>query len=101
MAGKQPGRPRHAPQRTCIVCRGQFDKRRLTRIVRATDRGVVVDPTGKLNGRGAYVCDQAACWDKLVRHAGLLNQALNAQVTEAELATIATDPRRPAAVAAE
>ena len=78
MASKQPGRPRHAPQRTCIVCRGQFDKRRLTRIVRATDRGVVVDPTGKLNGRGAYVCDQAACWDKLVRHAGLLNQALNA-----------------------
>jgi len=101
MAGKQPRRPRHTPQRTCIVCRGQFDKRRLTRIVRTADRGVLVDPTGKLNGRGAYVCDQVTCWDKLVRHAGLLNQALNAQVTEAELATIAADPRRPAAVATE
>lgn len=105
MAGKQPGhsprRTRHVPQRSCVVCRRQFDKRRLTRIVRTTDSGVLVDPTGKRNGRGAYVCDQPACWDKIVRHAGILNQALNAQLTEAELAAIAADPRRPAIMATE
>ena len=101
MTGKQPGRQRRVPQRTCVVCRGQFDKRRLTRIVRTADRGVLVDPTGKMNGRGAYVCDQVACWDKLARHAGLLNQALNTQVTEAELASIAADPRRPVALAVD
>lgn len=108
MTGKQSGGPtsraRHVPQRTCVVCRRQYDKRRLTRVVRAAptppldDGGVVIDPTGKRNGRGAYLCDQAACWDKAIRHAGILNQALNAQLTEAELAAIAADPRRPAAI---
>jgi predicted RNA-binding protein YlxR (DUF448 family) len=93
MAGKQtqahaPRRTKHVPQRTCVVCRGQFDKRRLTRVVRAPG-GVVVDPTGKLSGRGAYLCDQAACWDKALRHPGILNSALNAQVTDSELAAIA------------
>lgn len=94
---KQPPRRKHVPQRTCIVCRRQVDKRQLTRIVRTPDSGVVIDPTGKRNGRGAYVCDQPSCWDKIVRHAGILNQALSAQVTEAELAAIAADSRRPAA----
>ena len=97
MTGKQPMRRKHVPQRMCMVCRRQVDKRQLTRIVRTPDSGVVVDPTGKRNGRGAYLCDQAACWDKIVRHAGILNQALNAQVSEAELAAIAADSRRPAA----
>jgi uncharacterized protein len=96
MTDKQPVRRKHVPQRTCIVCRRQYDKRRLTRVVRTPDIGVIIDPTGKRGGRGAYLCDQPACWEKAVRHAGLLNQALNAQVTEAELAAIAADPHRPA-----
>lgn len=99
MTGRQPARHRHIPQRSCVVCRRQVDKRQLTRIVRTPDSGVVVDPTGKRNGRGAYLCDQVACWDKVVRQPGILNGALNAQVTEAELAAIAADPRRPVAKA--
>lgn len=94
MTRQQPRRPKHAPQRTCVVCRRQFDKRRLTRIVRTADSGVVVDPTGKRNGRGAYLCDQPACWDRATQNAGLLNQALNAQVSPEELAAIAA--HRPA-----
>lgn len=86
---KQPRRTRHIPQRTCIVCRRKVDKRQLTRIVRTTDAGVVVDPTGKRNGRGAYVCEQPACWDKLTENGQLLNQTLKTTVTEAELAAIA------------
>lgn len=105
MAGKQPEhsprRPRHVPQRSCVVCRRQFDKRRLTRVVRTSENGVRIDPTGKQNGRGAYLCDQAACWDKAIRQAAILNQALNAQLTDAELAAIAADPRRPATPVAE
>ena len=96
MTDKQPGRRKHVPQRTCIVCRRQYDKRRLTRIVRTPDSAVVIDPTGKRSGRGAYLCDQPSCWEKVIRHAGILNQALNAQVTDEELAAIAADPRRPA-----
>lgn len=66
-----------------------MDKRRLTRIVRTPDVGVVVDPTGKQNGRGAYVCDQTACWDRILHQAALLNQALKTQVSEVERAAIA------------
>ncbi len=100
MAGKEaqhsPRRPRHVPQRTCVVCRRQVDKRHLTRVVRTADSGVLIDPTGKRNGRGTYLCDQPSCWERAIKHAAILNQALNAQVTEAELAAIAVDPRRPA-----
>ncbi len=85
---KQP-RPKHMPQRTCVVCRQKYDKRRLTRLVRTTDVGVVVDPTGKMNGRGAYLCDTLACWEKVLS-SKILNQALKTNITEAETAVIAT-----------
>jgi predicted RNA-binding protein YlxR (DUF448 family) len=65
-------------------------------VVRTPDAGVVIDPSGKRNGRGAYLCDQAECWEKVIRHSAILNQALETQVTDEELAIIAADPRRPA-----
>jgi hypothetical protein len=86
---KQPRRPKHIPQRSCVVCRRKVDKRQLTRIVQTIDEGVVVDPTGKRNGRGAYVCEQSACWEKLTTSANWLNQALKTKVTTAELTVIA------------
>ena len=90
MGKKQPRRPKHVPQRTCIVCREKFDKRRLTRIVRTPDEGVVVDFTGKRNGRGAYLCDQVSCWDSALENTQLLNQALMTEVTAPERVEIAT-----------
>lgn len=98
MAGKQPPRRhKHVPQRRCVVCREQFDKRRLTRLVRTPDSGVVVDPTGKRSGRGAYLCDQPGCWEKALRYPGILNQALNAELSEAERAAIAAAQPQAAA----
>lgn len=76
------------PQRTCVACRQKFDKRRLTRIVRA-ESGVFVDPTGKRNGRGAYVCDRPSCWDKMLRETRLLSQALMAEISDEDIAAIA------------
>ena len=90
MGKKQPRRPKHVPQRTCIVCREKFDKRRLTRIVRTPDEGVIVDFTGKRNGRGAYLCDQASCWDIALEQTQLLNQALMTDLTAPERVEIAT-----------
>jgi len=58
------GRPRHIPQRMCIVCRSTAEKRSLTRLVRTESEGVQVDLTGKRNGRGAYLCDQPTCWQR-------------------------------------
>ncbi len=91
---KQLLRPKHVPQRTCFVCREKRDKRQLMRLVRTPEGPVVVDPTGKQNGRGAYLCDQPACWDKVLANGRLLNQALKTTVSEADLAAIAA--QRPA-----
>ncbi len=76
---KQPKRQKHAPQRTCVVCREKKDKRDLLRIVNNADDGVMIDLTGKKNGRGAYVCSSATCWDK-VKQTNILDSALKAQV---------------------
>jgi uncharacterized protein len=54
-------RPEHAPQRTCAVCREVHPKRSMMRVVRRPDGTVVLDPSGKLPGRGTYLCDQATC----------------------------------------
>ena len=84
---KQPPRPRHNPQRMCSMCREKMDKRTLTRIVAHPEEGVVVDVTGKKNGRGAYVCHKLACRQKVMTSA-VLEQALKTTITAAEKAAI-------------
>ena len=87
---KQPTRAKHVPQRTCFVCREKKDKQQLTRLVRTPQGSVLVDPTGKQNGRGAYLCENPSCWDKLMADGRLLNHALKTAVSTDDLATIAT-----------
>ncbi len=53
---------RKFPTRTCVACRTERQKRDLIRIVRAPDGNVLVDTTGRANGRGAYLCADASCW---------------------------------------
>ena len=43
------------PMRTCIVTKEKCEKKDLIRIVRTPLREVVIDKSGKLNGRGAYI----------------------------------------------
>ncbi len=76
---KQPKRQKHVPQRTCVVCREKKDKRELFRIVNNAEEGVIIDPSGKKNGRGAYVCNSADCWTK-VEMTTILDGALRAKV---------------------
>ena len=71
---KQPIRHKHVPLRTCVVCRTKEGKRSLTRLVR-TAEGVYIDPTGKMAGRGAYLCDNVSCWERAVT-TDILNNAL-------------------------
>ena len=96
MATKKQRR-KHIPQRTCVACRQKKDKRRLTRIVRTPDNGVLVDSTGKRNGRGAYLCDGPACWEKAL-NSQLLDKALRTEVTNAEKEALAE--HRPVAISA-
>lgn len=57
---------KHIPERTCVICRQKAAKRSLIRLVRTSDQGVQVDPSGKRNGRGAYLCHRAACWQRAI-----------------------------------
>jgi predicted RNA-binding protein YlxR (DUF448 family) len=67
MTRKKKGRRRkHVPIRTCIGCDQSQPKRALLRIIALADGGLVVDPTGKQSGRGAYLCHNPACWDKVL-----------------------------------
>jgi hypothetical protein len=76
---KKPVKPiKHIPQRTCVGCRTVLAKRTLTRIVRRPD-GVFVDPSGKMNGRGAYLHDHKSCWERGLK--GALASALRVTLT--------------------
>jgi uncharacterized protein len=70
---------RAAPTRSCVHCRSARDKRDLLRVVRAPDGSVRYDPTGKANGRGAYVCHDESCIAGAVGR-GALGRALGTSV---------------------
>ena len=55
---------RKSPMRTCAGCRTCREKKELIRIVRRPDGTVILDRTGKENGRGTYLCPDAACLRK-------------------------------------
>ena len=85
MAAKSSRKPKHIPQRTCVGCREVLPKRNLLRLVR-TDEGVRVDPTGKLAGRGAYLHDARACWEKGLK--GPLANALRTALSEQDMVAL-------------
>ena len=53
---------RKTPTRTCVACRDSYDKRGFVRVVRTPDGHVLVDASGKANGRGAYLCAKPECF---------------------------------------
>lgn len=66
------------PMRTCVACRTSKPKKELVRIVK-TQNGITLDRTGKVNGRGAYICDDEACLKKLVK-GKILNKVFECEV---------------------
>ena len=52
------------PMRTCVVTREKCEKKDLIRVVRTPEGGVIVDLTGKANGRGAYLKKDLAVIEK-------------------------------------
>ena len=68
-------------QRMCIACRQMFDKKDLTRVVKNKEGQIFVDSSGKANGRGAYVCTNQSCLEKLKKQK-ILNKAFKCMVEE-------------------
>ena len=74
-------KPRKIPLRTCIACRQEKEKREMLRIVRNAQGEISLDFSGKLPGRGAYICNDEACVKKLRRYK-LLHKTFSADVSE-------------------
>ena len=70
-----------------MACRTPRAKRELRRIVRTTTGDVVVDPTGRLAGRGAYVCPDTDCLSIAIKK-GALTRALDIPLPPAFLASV-------------
>lgn len=51
------------PLRKCVGCQNQFDKRTMIRIVKSKEGDFSVDFKGRANGRGAYICKKAECFE--------------------------------------
>jgi predicted RNA-binding protein YlxR (DUF448 family) len=79
MTKKSRPRVKHIPQRTCVGCRQTLAKRSLIRLVRSGE-GVVIDPSGKLPGRGAYLHNVRSCWEAGLK--GSLAHALRIELSE-------------------
>lgn len=73
-AGKKP------PERTCIACRAVKQKSELLRVVKTPQGDIQIDPTGKMNGRGAYVCNSVECMQKC-KKSKALNRAFKCNVS--------------------
>jgi predicted RNA-binding protein YlxR (DUF448 family) len=46
----------------CVACRTVRTKREFVRVVRTPDGRMTIDPSGRLAGRGAYLCADGSCW---------------------------------------
>ena len=71
----------------CVACRTSRPKRELQRIVRTPARDVVFDPTGRSEGRGAYVCQGTACLELAIKK-GALARALETPLPAAFLEAV-------------
>lgn len=68
------------PQRMCVGCQEMKNKKQLIRVVRTPDEKIEIDPTGKLSGRGAYICPELECLTKALK-GKRLDKALQRSIT--------------------
>ncbi len=80
---------RSVPIRTCVTCRTARPKWELQRIVRTPDGSILADETGRLAGRGAYVCRATDCLTSAIQK-GALTRALRTSLPAAFREAVAT-----------
>ncbi len=69
------------PMRSCVVTRERLPKNELVRVVRTPEGNVIVDTTGKANGRGAYLKKDLTVFEK-AQKSKILNRQLEVEVKE-------------------
>lgn len=71
------------PMRRCVGCMESKPKREMIRIV-ASPEGPRLDPTGKANGRGIYLCSDEECWAKAKKRKAI-GRGLEIETTERQM----------------
>ncbi|MCR5769870.1 MAG: YlxR family protein [Butyrivibrio sp.] len=74
------------PMRQCIGCGEMKSKKELIRIIKTPEGEIVLDKTGRQNGRGAYICNDVECFKKARKNKGLersFKQSINAEIYDA------------------
>ena len=85
MQNQQIQKIKKKPQRTCIACRRMLDKQELCRVVRTPNGEIMLDATGRMAGRGAYLCRDIDCLRKALKNHSLeraLKQPLSEEIKE-------------------
>ena len=59
------------PLRKCTGCNEMKPKKELIRVLKTTEAEIVLDKTGKKNGRGAYLCNSLECFKQARKTKGL------------------------------
>ena len=62
---------KNIPMRQCVGCGSMKTKKEMMRVLKTAEEGIVLDTTGKKNGRGAYLCVSMECLQKARKNKGL------------------------------
>ncbi|MDO5294336.1 MAG: YlxR family protein [bacterium] len=62
---------RKTPMRQCTGCGEMKSKKDLIRVIKTPEDEILIDATGKKNGRGAYICCSLDCFHKAVQRKAL------------------------------
>ena len=73
------GNIKKVPLRKCIGCNEMKNKKEMMRVLKTPEGEIVLDVTGRKNGRGAYLCRSRECFQKAVKSRGL-ERSLKAQI---------------------
>lgn len=69
------------PLRKCISCGENKSKKELIRVVKTNENEVLIDLTGKVNGRGAYICPNLKCFE-LAHKSKKISRALQIEIND-------------------
>ena len=68
-------------QRTCMGCNSKKNKNELLRIVKNKKQEIKIDKTGKQDGRGAYICKNEECLEK-IKKSRRIEKKLNSNISD-------------------
>ena len=67
------------PMRKCVGCGEMKEKKEMIRVLKTPEDEIILDTTGRANGRGAYICNSAECLGKAIKNKGL-ERSLKSQI---------------------